>query len=254
VALVHGLGLPGIMWLGLPEELAHQGYSVVTPDARGTGRSDVPRPPYSTAMLAADLARVIEDVKQGPALVVALSMGGMVAQQLALRHPDQVRGLVLGATTCGWPRGRLPPPLFPLQVLWSLVDPDGTLPRIRRLMVGPGRYDEDPSIFDEWDREQRSAPMPWQGVVGHLSAAATHSTGLALRRLRCPTTVVVGESDQLLPPENSHILARLIPDAELVALPDAGHAFPLERPEVLPQLIHELQRRVETAPSPQRRP
>jgi pimeloyl-ACP methyl ester carboxylesterase len=241
VALVQGLGLPGKMWLGLPGGLARRGYSVVTPDCRGTGSSDVPLPPYTMAALAADLAAVIDAVDRGPALVVAVSMGGMVAQRLALNHPERVRGLVLAATTCGLPHGRLPSPLFPLLVLRSLVD-DDAIPAIRRLMLAPGRFDAQPEIFDVWDREQVAAEMPWQGILGHLTAAAVHSSGFELDRIRCPTVVLTGEGDQIMPPVNSRILARRIPGARLMVLPGAGHAFPLEQPEAIPdamQLVEE---------------
>jgi pimeloyl-ACP methyl ester carboxylesterase len=244
VALVQGLGLPGRMWLELPEGLAERGYSVVTPDARGTGGSDVPPPPYHILDLAADLAAVIRTTGRGPALVVAVSMGGMVSQHLALRYPELVGGLVLGATTCGLPHGRLPSPRFAVKVLHSLVDRQRALPDLRRMMLAPGRFDADPSIFDEWDRAQQGMVMPWHGVVGHLTAVVRHGAGFSLPRISCPTMVLAGEGDQILPAENARIIARLIPGAELVILPGAGHAFPLEEPEVIPRAIERVSRRI----------
>jgi pimeloyl-ACP methyl ester carboxylesterase len=245
VALVQGLGLPGRMWLELPEGLAGRGFSVVTPDARGTGDSDAPAPPYRIHALADDLAAVIRATGRGPALVVAVSMGGMVSQHLALRHPGLVSGLLLGATTCGLPHGRPPSTRFAVKVLHSLVDRQRALPDIRRLMLAPGRFDADPSFFDEWDRAQRGMVMPWQGVVGHLTAAARHSSGLSLPRIGCPTMVLAGEGDQILPAENARIIARRVPGAELSILPGAGHAFPLEQPEVIPRAIERISRRID---------
>jgi 3-oxoadipate enol-lactonase len=242
IALVQGLGLPGSMWLDVPEALEARGYTVLTPDLRGTGGSDVPPPPYSISAMAADLAHVIEEARRGPALVVAVSMGGMVAQRLALDHPQHVSGLVLAATTCGLPHGKLPSPRFPLLVLGSIVAPQTALPHLRRMMAAPGRFDRDPSIFDAWDRAQQTMEMPGVGVIGHVTAATMHSAGAELGRLRCPVVAVAGEGDQIIPADNARILARLIPGAELVILPDAGHAFPLEQPEALPRAITMVQR------------
>jgi pimeloyl-ACP methyl ester carboxylesterase len=232
------------MWLDVPEALEQRGYSVLTPDLRGTGGSDVPLPPYSIAAMAADLAQILAHAERGPALVVALSMGGMVAQRLCLDHPERIAGLVLAATTCGLPHGKLPSPRFSLLVLRSIVAPESTLPALRRMMLAPGRYDRDPTIFDAWDRAQLEIEMPAAGVVGHLTAAAAHSTGFALGRVRCPTVAVAGEGDQIIPAENARIIARLIPGAELLILPDAGHAFPLEQPEAIARSIAMVQRRI----------
>lgn len=244
ITLVQGLGLPGAMWLDVPEALEARGYTVLTPDLRGTGGSDVPLPPYSLSAMAADLAHVIEEARRGPALVVAVSMGGMVAQRLALDHPQHVSGLVLAATTCGLPHGKLPSPRFPLLVLGSILAPDAALPHLRRMMLAPGRFDRDPAVFDAWDRAQQALELPGVGIIGHITAATAHSTGFELHRLRCPTVAVAGEGDQIIPADNARILARLIPGAELLILPDAGHAFPLEDPEALPRCISMVQRRL----------
>jgi 3-oxoadipate enol-lactonase len=244
VALAHGLGLPGRMWLELPEGLEARGFSVVTPDARGTGGSDVPPPPYHMHQLADDLAAVIRAADRGPAIVAGVSMGGMVSQHLALRHPELVVGLVLGATTCGLPHGQPPNLRFAIRVVHSLVDRARALPHLRRMMLAPGRFDADPALFDEWDRVQEGMVMPWQGVIGHLTAAARHSTGFSLSRISCPTVSVAGAGDQILPAENARIIARRVPGAELVILPDAGHAFPLERPEAVPRAVQRISRRI----------
>jgi pimeloyl-ACP methyl ester carboxylesterase len=121
-----------------------------------------------------------------------------------------------------------------------MVDEDA-IPAIRRLMLAPGRYDREPQLFDEWDRQQVAEDMPWRGVLGHLTAAAMHSSGFELGRIRCPAVVMTGDGDQIMPPVNARILARRIPGARLTVLPDAGHAFPLERPDAIPGAIEAVE-------------
>ena len=250
VALVQGLGLAGAMWLDLPAGLSRRGYAVLTPDARGTGDSDAPLPPYHMHDLADDLAGILRTVDRGPAIVVGASMGGMVAQHLALRNPELVAGLVLAATTCGLPHGRLPNPLFVARILYQIFAPERARPGIRRMLLAPGRFDRSPELFDTWDRTLNGLPRPWKGIVGHLSAAARHNTGSRLHQIRCPAVVLSGNQDIAVPVENARILARGIPGAELMLVPDAGHAFALEDPMAFPRAVDRVAERVRSAGPP----
>lgn len=244
VVLVQGLWLSGRMWLQLPGGLVKSGFSVLTPDNRGTGRSDAPTPPYTMGQMADDLAAVIRHAGGGPAIVVGISLGGMICQHLALRHPDLVAALVLAATTCGPPLGRPPG----LRVAWTLVRSTGGSPRaVRRvhaLLVHPDTLARNPGVFDQWERVMREEPLRWRGHVGQVLAVGLHSTGLWLGRIRCPTVVITGANDRIVHPVNSRILAARIPDAELVVLERAGHAFPLEHPGALPAAIQRVARRL----------
>ena len=247
VALVQGLGLPGRMWLGLTGGLVKSRRAIIVPDNRGTGSSDAPLPPYRMGTLADDLAAVLEDAARGPALVVGISLGGMIAQHLALRHPRLVSGLVLAATTCGPPVGTLPnlglvPPMFR-----SLAGDARALEKVRALLVNPQALAGNPRLFDEWDRQLSRQAWRWSGFVGQLAAAALHSTGLSLGRIRCPVEVIAGDSDRIVPPLNSRILAQHIPGAELTLVPGAGHAFPLEAPAALPAAIRRVAARMDVS-------
>jgi pimeloyl-ACP methyl ester carboxylesterase len=187
--------------------------------------------------MAADLAAIIDRVAAGPAVVVGISLGGMVAQHLALRWPDRVRGLVLAATTCGLPHGKIPDLRFLALLLRSFGGDPEVLKALRRLLVHPRTLSQRPEVFDEWERVMGSKRTPWPALVGQLVAAAGHSTGFFLHRVTCPTVVVTGRNDRIINPRNSQILAQYIPNAELEVLEDAGHAFPLERPEAIPRAI-----------------
>lgn len=244
VVLVQGLGLSGRMWLRLPGGLVKSRFTVITPDNRGTGQSDAPLPPYTMGQLAADLAAVLDDAATGPALVVGISLGGMIAQHLALRYPHRVAGLVLAATTCGPPVSHPLGPRTAWALLRSLRGDAAAIERVRRLMVHPDSLAANPGIFGDWEQVMRGEPPRWEGQLGQLAAAGLHSTGFALRRIDCPTVVITGADDRVVPPANSRILAARIRGAELTVLPRAGHAFPLERPDALPRAVHRIRERL----------
>jgi 3-oxoadipate enol-lactonase len=245
VLLLQGLGMAGGMWLALPGGLLKSGLCVVVPDNRGAGASSSPLPPYSMHALADDAAAVLEDAGRGPAVVVGISLGGMIAQRLALRRPDLVRGLVLCATTCGLPHGRFPRVSFLALVGRAATGDAGAVRALHGLLVGPGTLERSPGLFTEWERTAASLPFTWRGFLGQLAAAATHSTGFELGRLRCPVEVVAGSEDRIIPPENSRVLAERIPGARLTLIPGAGHAFPLEARRALPDAIRRVLARLD---------
>jgi len=231
IVLVHGLGLSGDDWVALPERLAAQGYAVLTPDTRGTGRSDAPPPPYLMGDLADALAAVLRVARVCPAVVVGISLGGMIAQHLALRHPDAVAGLVLAATTCGPPWGR-PVGLTAVASLLASIALPPRVSRINELLAHPESLRERPDLLAPLEAAIHAAPPERRrrAMLGQLMAAALHSTGHRLARIRVPTEVIVGDTDRIIPRENAQILARRIPQATLTVVPRTGHVFPLEAP------------------------
>jgi len=228
----------------------------ITYDNRGSGRSGQPLRPTSMPELAGDAVRVLDAAGIASAHVYGLSMGGMIAQELAIRFPDRVRGLVLGGTTPGGPRAVLP-----------------TVRELTALGVGaagaarePGRPWLGPLLFsDRFRREQpertrellrhfakhRAKP---QGVAAHWWASVYHDTVSRLGDIRAPTLVMHGAADAMASPDNARLLAAKIPDAELALVPGAGHAYLLEDPEVSHALLADwLARRSPIAPGAPRR-
>jgi 3-oxoadipate enol-lactonase len=247
VVLVQGLGLSSRFWFDMPARLAGgpKPRRVVVLDNRGVGRSDKPRGPYRMATLADDVAAVIEAAGVERAIVVGISLGGMIAQHVALRHPDKVAGLVLLATTAGLPYAR-PPTMRALATLLGLpiAGRFRTAPQVgralARMLLSAKDVPRARELLSEWPAAMRAEPMRPRSYFAQLAAVATHSTGFRLRRLACPTVVVTGDEDILIPPKNSRMLAKLVPGAHLEVVRECGHAIPASDPGCVERALVKL--------------
>ncbi len=220
-------------------------------DNRGSGRSESPLRPTSMPELAADAAGLLEGLGVDSAHVYGVSMGGMVAQELALRFPERVRGLVLGGTTPGGPLAARPS----LRELAALGGAMATAGR------GPGRPWLAGALFSDAFRREHpervrellhgfaAHPPSWWGAGGQWWATVYHDTVSRLGAIQAPTLVVHGSEDAMAPLANARLLAERIPDAELAVVEGAGHAYLLERPEHSRDVLVEwLDRRGPIAP------
>lgn len=232
VLLIMGLGLSGGAWWRTVPVLASR-LRVITFDARGIGRSPSLRHNYTVEAMADDAASVLEGVGLEAAHVYGISLGGMVAQNLALRHPDRVRSLVLGATHAGGRRtvhpGREVLAFFGRrasmameEAAWASV-PYNYGPRCREEQVDRIAEDIERRIENPFNRAAYRA---------QLYAAALHNTHGRLPRIRVPTLVVHGHHDRVIPVENARMMAERIPDCRLQVLLESGHLYPTEEPEV----------------------
>jgi 3-oxoadipate enol-lactonase len=245
VVLLMGLGLPGMVWRDIVDDLVAHDFYVIVPDNRGTGRSDAPLGPYRMSEMASDVARVLDDAGVDRALLVGVSFGGMLAQRVCLEYPERVAGLLLAATTCGVPTGVLPR----LEAIWLLVkmvfaSTTVTLEEAQKLFAHRDSTHRLSQLFERWERILEELPTPPWAVLGQLMAAAFHHTGDSLDQIAVPTRVVTGDSDFLIPPKNSKILAELIPNASLSVVQRAGHVFIHEHPESLLNNILALREQV----------
>lgn len=251
VVLLQGLGLSSRFWFDMPERLASDPrgpWRVVVVDNRGTGRSDRPRGPYRITRMADDVAACLDAANVARADVVGISMGGMIAQEVALRHPARTSGLVLLATTPGLPHGRPPRP----RALASLVGLALTKPGVParalpRLLLPASQLHRARELFARWPGAMRAHPVTPRAFLAQLAAAAAHTTGFALHRIRCPTVVVTGADDVLVPPANSRVLAACIPGAHLEVLPGVAHGIPLLDEDVVARALAGLRERKRTA-------
>ncbi|MET9418560.1 alpha/beta fold hydrolase [Streptomyces klenkii] len=193
-------------------------HRTVTLDYRGTGGSDKPDEPYSTEGFAQDVIAVLDALGIERAHVYGTSMGGRVAQQLAVRHPGRVRALVLGCTSPGGPhaveRGD--------DVRRSLARPGPAAGQaLRALMYTPAW----PAAHGGPSDVLGDPAMPAYARRRHLAASNGHDTWDALPGISAPTLVVHGGDDLLNPAANARLLADRIPGARLHVIPGARHAY-----------------------------
>jgi len=213
-------------------DLYGQHFECLTYDNRGSGRSDAPWRLTSMPELAGDAVRLLDALGVESAHVYGLSMGGMIAQELAIRFPERVRGLVLGCSTPGGPWA-IRPNMREWGALARLAI--GGLRGADRMLAGalfsPEFRREQPERARELLTHFEVARSRPHAIAGHWWASFYHDTVSRLARIQAPTLVMHGERDAMAPLANARLLADRIPQAEVAVVPGAGHAYLLERPE-----------------------
>ena len=247
--LIMGLAADSTAWMFQVPEFAEK-YRTIVFDNRGVGRSSKPAGPYTIHEMADDAAGLLDVLHVKRAHVVGVSMGGMIAQELVLRHPDRVHGLVLACT-------------YP--------EPDADIERNRRLSVRQlggsisdgGDVQIDLKAINPMDFLQQLLPMVFnqefiakelpklvqvfsgalqygfslEAILGQVAAVMSHKATDRLHQIAVPTLVITGDADRLISPANSDLLARHIPNAKLVKVPGGSHGFNFETPERFNQAV-----------------
>lgn len=234
VLLIMGFGMRGRVWR-LQVEAFQRNHRVVTFDNRGIGDSEGAPGPWRMRDLASDALRVLDALGWPSAHVVGASMGGMIAQEVALHAPDRLRSLGLLVTHAGGPSAR--PPLA--RSLRSLVG-GRLLPPERRLhpighLLYPRRFvrSTDREALAARMAEQTGARVPPSTWRKQFGAISKHDTRARLPRLETPTLVVSAARDALVDPRESERLARYLPRAELLRFEEAGHGILYQCAETL---------------------
>ena len=223
----HALGADQSMWDPIANSLAADS-RVICVDHRGHGDSDSPPGPYSLAEMAGDAERLLAGLDCGPVVWVGLSLGGMVGQELALRHPQRLQALVIANSTSGYPADGLG--------LWQqridAVEAGGVEAvadgAMQRWFSAKFRA-EQPAVVARWRRRLVSTPAA--GYLGSTYAVMNVDTTARLAGLRVPTLVIAGEFDEGTPVAMSRTIAETVPGATLVVLEGAAHLSAIERPQ-----------------------
>ncbi len=236
VVLSHALGLDMGMWDALAAELGTS-HRVLRYDHRGHGGSAAPAGPYTMDELVDDAARVIREWGQGPVAFIGLSMGGMVAQGLAVRHPELLRGAVLANTTSQYPPAAAA--VFAQRI--AAVQSGGLASIVESVME---RY------FHAGFRASQTAQVArYRGIVlrsdpvGYAACCAAVGGVNWLDRLsgvRLPVLVIAGREDVGAPVAMSEAMAERIPGARLAVLEDASHLSVAEQPAAFTALVREF--------------
>lgn len=214
------------------------GFETVAYDHRGIGRSAAWREPFSLGDLAEDAAGVLDAVGWESAHVLGISMGGMVGQELALRHPERLRTLTLGCTYAGGPGSSLTAPDV-MQALGEAMmsgDRERALRQGYETNVSPAFAAEEAN-YAPFREMALSVPAPLPVIRLQMQAIGVHDTSARLGEITAPTLVVHGTEDKMLGVANARVIADAIPEARLEVLDGIGHLFWWEQPARSAELV-----------------
>jgi pimeloyl-ACP methyl ester carboxylesterase len=243
-----GAGEPLLLIMGMSGTAQHWGepfleplrasFEVITYDHRGVGDSTPLHGSITTAEMAADAAGLLDALEIDSAHVLGISMGGMVAQELALAHPERVRTLALGCTYCGGQGSAVAAP----EVVQTLSEAMLSGDRLRALRAGweanvsPAAAADEEAFARFMSIGERHA-VALAVVMAQMQAVAAHDTSTRLPDLAMPTLVVHGTEDRMLPVANAHMIASLVPGSQLEILDGVGHLFFWEMPQRSAELV-----------------
>jgi len=241
LVLISGLGYPLWQWHKMVPFLAEH-FQVITFDNRGVGQSDKPAGPYTAQMLAADTAGLLDTLGIEKAIIAGHSMGGFIAQAMALDFPQKVAKLILCSTNFGGPH-HVPVTPEAMKVLTDVTS--DALTRFKNglsVSTAPGWSEKNPEMIEDWVKWRVANPIdpaPYQAQMaigfGLMPEAAAFENKLP--RLNVPTLILFGAHDKVVPPENASLLAEKISGSKIVILPNAGHFFPIEVAEAASSTI-----------------
>ncbi|HEY2632345.1 MAG TPA: alpha/beta hydrolase [Solirubrobacteraceae bacterium] len=245
-----GDGPPLLLIMGMSGTKHHWGeallsdlrrdFELIAYDHRDCGDSTRTGESFTIADLASDAAGLLEALEIDSAHVMGISMGGMVAQELALAHPERIQSFTLGCTYCGGEGSRLSDEAV-----------------LRRLAEGMSSGDREQAIRTAWEvnvspsfasRDDVYATFLQNGlrygvavpvIMEQMRAITGHDTSTRLPDLNLPTLVIHGTLDQMLPVENGHMIAGLIPESRLEIFEGVGHLFFWEDPQRTAELVRE---------------
>jgi pimeloyl-ACP methyl ester carboxylesterase len=237
--MIEGQGQPLVMIMGLggarsswrsQKGLFKKYYRTVTFDNRGVGKSDKPIGPYTIKMMGDDTLGLMDQLGIEKAHVLGVSMGGMIAQELAINHPERVDKLILGCTFARAGASSDSPEMNKAMESYrkSLQDEASQRKLLSALL--------DLSFNS---RSNRAFILPFakiairfssiSGIVEQMKAVSTHDTVERLKMIKAPTLVLTGTEDRLVNPVSSEMIAKLVPNAKLVKVPGGGHTFFMEK-------------------------
>ncbi len=216
-----------------------ESFDCIVFDNRGMGLSGEARMPFSTADMAGDVAALLDALEIERLHVLGISMGGMIAQELALAHPNRIRSLSLGATYCGGPAGTLmaDEDLRTLGAAMASGDRERVLRAMWEINLSPG-FRADDSRYAAFQEMATELKAPKEVIFQQMRACGAHDTSARLGRLAVPTQVIHGTADRLLGVDNGILIARLL-GVEPRLLEDVGHMFWWEQPERTAALVRD---------------
>lgn len=231
---IMGLGANADWWgPGVIEDLAAE-YRFVMPDNRGAGRTACPEENWTIEMNASDMVALMDTLGIDKAHVMGFSMGGSIAQAMAIDYPERVEKLVLCCTLCGFTSGVIPCDKT-MNALGAFatgtLSPEETARKTAELLFSPYTLQANPGLVEGFIYLYNIAPISQQGLSKQMTAGLQFDCFSRLGEIEAPTLIMTGMDDILIPPANSDILYERIPGSRLMKFAPAGHGFLAEVPE-----------------------
>lgn len=237
--MIQGMSATHLAW-GQPfSSLLKENFDCIAFDNRGIGHSGPAAEQFTIADLADDALGLLDALEVERAHMLGISMGGMIAQELALEHPERVSSLTLGATYCGGPGSRLMDPADFKGLVEAMAsgDRDRVIAAMWELNLSP-TFREDESRFGAFAEMARALSSPRETIGFQMQAVSRHDTSARLAELKPPTLVIHGSEDRVLNVVNGRLVASLI-GARLELLEGVGHMFWWEQPEHSAALVRD---------------
>ena len=230
LVMIQGMGFDRLGWQPVLGTLGRH-FRLVLVDNRGFGSSSRAGS-FSVADMAGDVVAVLDAAGIRRAHVMGASLGGMVAQELAIAHPERVDGLILACTAPGWPSA-YPMPAASVRMLAATtgLTAEAALRRHTENALSARTVRDHPELVSRLIEIQRSRPADTAALSAQAAAGARYAGRLRQRRIRAGTLVLQGGADTVVDRRNARLLADLIPGAELVIFPELGHLLFWEDPD-----------------------
>jgi pimeloyl-ACP methyl ester carboxylesterase len=241
VVSIRGWGSSSQSWSPIFIEKLSQHYKLIIFDNRGTGRTSKPDTKYSIEMMADDTAGLLETINISKAHIVGFSMGGMIAQQFAIKYPEKTKGLVIA---CSHPGVSVAPPSqYAREIMEYMISKprDMSLRELQKLVMS---LYSTPEYIENHGEEMLDAAIsakliPTPGYVRRrqLDAIMEFSSIDELPLIKASTLVIHGERDAWVPVVNGRIIAERVPGAKLTLFKESGHAFIEQRIEMIETIL-----------------
>jgi 3-oxoadipate enol-lactonase len=243
----HGVGFPLILIRGFGSNADHwyeqvpylsREYKVIIFDNRGVARSSHPGGALSIMMMAQDTIRLIDALGITSFYLLGLSMGGMIAQEVAINYPERVKGLVLACTHCGGTHQiSASKEVINIFTEMATVGSDESKIKAAACLFDPETLAQRPEVAQKYTAISFKNPASAEILSKQQEAVLGHDSFDRLPQIKAATLVLTGDADLLVPPDNSKILAERIPGAKLIIVPGGGHQILVEQPEACNKAI-----------------
>ncbi len=238
--LIMGMSGTTLSWGEPFIQALRRDFETIAYDHLGIGESSPMQQPFTIAELASDADALMDALELESAHVMGISMGGMVAQELALAHPERIRTLTLGCTYCGGEGSALARP----EVIQRLAESMNSGDRERALRTAwevnvSAEYAADDEAYASFHARGLERAVAVPVIMAQMQAIVAHDTQARLSQIELPTLVAHGTEDLMIPVDNGRLIAERIAGAKLEIFEGAGHLFFWEQPERSATLVSE---------------